>query len=133
MYIRVPTNRLHATATKCRHTYISCSFHTFYMDSPHTVDASGHHTLIVAARLWPTRHYTPLAIPHPFLTSVNLFKFIIIIRLLMSSLLTQAFLMDYTLGERPITRAQCGLVGTNDCKCSREQRLNMPSESRRST
>jgi hypothetical protein len=26
----------------------------------------------------------------------------------------QAFLMDYPQGERVTTRAQCGLVGTND-------------------
>jgi hypothetical protein len=24
---------------------ISCSFHTFYIESPHSVDAGGHHTL----------------------------------------------------------------------------------------
>jgi hypothetical protein len=29
-------------------------------------------------------------------------------------------------------QAQCGLVGANECKCSRDQRLNVPSEARRS-
>jgi hypothetical protein len=32
----------------------------------------------------------------------------------------------------PTTRAQCGLVGTNDCKCNQDQRLNVPSEGWRS-
>jgi hypothetical protein len=31
-------------------------------------------------------------------------------------------------GPLPTTRAQCGLVGANDCECSRDQRLNVPSE-----
>jgi hypothetical protein len=44
----------------------------------------------------------------------------------------QAFLVDYPQGERAITH-QCGLVGANDCKCSRDQRLNVPSEARRSS
>jgi hypothetical protein len=34
-------------------------------------------------------------------------------------------------GPKPTTGAQCGLVGANDCKCSRDQRLNVPSEARR--
>jgi hypothetical protein len=41
----------------------------------------------------------------------------------------QAFLMDYTLAERAIhytTQVQCGLVGDNDYKFSRDQRLNFP-------
>ncbi|RVE40343.1 hypothetical protein evm_015007 [Chilo suppressalis] len=37
------------------------------------------------------------------------------------------------IGRWPTTRAQCGLVGANDCRCSRDQRLNMPSEARRSS
>jgi hypothetical protein len=46
----------------------------------------------------------------------------------------QAFLMGNPQGERAITtRAQCGLVDANDCKCSREQRLKVPSEERRSS
>jgi hypothetical protein len=36
-------------------------------------------------------------------------------------------------GPWPTTWAQCGLVGANDCKSSRDQRLNMPSEARRSS
>jgi hypothetical protein len=54
----------------------------------------------------------------------------IIISLLMSSLL----------GHRPSlwitgewTRTQCGLVGANDCKRGRDQRLYVPSEARRSS
>jgi hypothetical protein len=35
-------------------------------------------------------------------------------------------------GPLPTTRAQCGLVGANDCKCNRDQRFNMPSEARKS-
>jgi hypothetical protein len=47
----------------------------------------------------------------------------------------QAFLMDYPQGERAITHhaGQCGLVGANDCKYSRDQRLNVPSKARRSS
>jgi hypothetical protein len=44
-----------ATATKRNHRHISCRLHTFYIDLPHMVDASGCHTLqtIAAAFLWP--------------------------------------------------------------------------------
>jgi hypothetical protein len=35
----------------------------------------------------------------------------------------QAFLMQ----------AQCGLIGAKDCKCIREQRLNVPSEARKNS
>jgi hypothetical protein len=35
-------------------------------------------------------------------------------------------------GPQPTTRAQFGLMGANDGKCSRDQRLNVPSEARRS-
>jgi hypothetical protein len=39
--------------------------------------------------------------------------------------------MDYPQGERAKThQAQCGLVGDNDCKYSRDQRLNESSEAR---
>jgi hypothetical protein len=34
-------------------------------------------------------------------------------------------------GPKPTTLTQCGLVGTNDCKCSRDQQLNVPFEARR--
>jgi hypothetical protein len=50
-------------------------------------------------------------------------KVIIVINLLMSTLL----------GNRPswwITHKEN--VGTNDCKCSQDQRLNVPSEEQRS-
>jgi hypothetical protein len=33
-------------------------------------------------------------------------------------------------GPQPTTRAQCGLLGVNDCKYSRDQRLNVSSEAR---
>jgi hypothetical protein len=36
-------------------------------------------------------------------------------------------------GHSPQKRAQYGLVGDNDCKYSRDQRLNMSSEARRSS
>jgi hypothetical protein len=36
-------------------------------------------------------------------------------------------------GPLSTTRAQCGMVGANDCKYSREQRLNVPSEAGRSS
>jgi hypothetical protein len=44
-----------------------------------------------------------------------------------------AFLMNYPQRERALThsRARCGLVGANDCKYSRNQRLNVPSEARK--
>jgi hypothetical protein len=47
----------------------------------------------------------------------------------------RAFLMDYTQGERAITHhvVQCRLEGANDCKCSRDQRLNVPSVAQRSS
>jgi hypothetical protein len=47
----------------------------------------------------------------------------------------QAFRMDYPQGERAIAHhaAQCGFVGANDLKCSRNQRLNVPTEARRSS
>jgi hypothetical protein len=55
--------------------------------------------------------------------------------LFMSPLLThRPYLMDYTEGERAITyHAECGLVGGNDCKCSRDQRLDVPAVAWRST
>jgi hypothetical protein len=31
----------------------------------------------------------------------------------------------------PTTRARCGVAPANDCKCSRDQRLNVPSEARK--
>jgi hypothetical protein len=40
---------------------------------------------------------------------------------------SKAFLMDYMW---VITRPQCGLVGAYDCKCSRDQQLNVPCEAR---
>jgi hypothetical protein len=43
-----------------------------------------------------------------------------------------AFLMDYA-WEEPTTRAQCELVGASDCKCSRNQRLHVPSFARKSS
>jgi hypothetical protein len=59
---------------------------------------------------------------------------------------SSAYLMSPLLGHRPSlwithkengpypsTRAQCGLVGANDCKCSRHQRLNVSSKARRSS
>jgi hypothetical protein len=44
----------------------------------------------------------------------------------------QAFLMDYPQGERAITH-HAGPVGANDCKYSRDQRLIVPFEARRSS
>jgi hypothetical protein len=36
-------------------------------------------------------------------------------------------------GPQPIMQAQCELVGPNDCKCSRDQQLNVPSEAQRNS
>jgi hypothetical protein len=50
----------------------------------------------------------------------------------MSTAGAQAFLVDYTQGEWPITHhAGPVRVGANDCKCSRDQRLNVPFEAQR--
>jgi hypothetical protein len=60
---------------------------------------------------------------------------IIIISLLMVPLLGHRLSLWITHkenGPKPTTRAQCGLMSANDCKCSRDQRLNVPSEARRS-
>ncbi|KAL4708886.1 hypothetical protein ACJJTC_001685 [Scirpophaga incertulas] len=37
------------------------------------------------------------------------------------------------MGRNTTTLAQCGLVGRNGHKCDRDQRLNMPSETRRNS
>jgi hypothetical protein len=60
---------------------------------------------------------------------------------LCSNMLSAAYLMSPLLGHRSsfwmtdkenepkhTTRAQCGLVGANICKCNRGQRLNVSSE-----
>jgi hypothetical protein len=60
--------------------------------------------------------------------------FIIIISLLISLQLGHRPSLQIThkeSGPQPTTRAKCGLVGANDCKCSRDQRLNVPSKARR--
>jgi hypothetical protein len=64
------------------------------------------------------------------------FKNIIIISLSMSPLLgyrPTLWITHKVNGSQPTTRAQCGLVRANDCKCSQDQRLNVPSEVRRSS
>jgi hypothetical protein len=60
--------------------------------------------------------------------------FIVIISLLISPLLEHRPSLWITLkekGSQPDTRAQCGLVGANDYKCSRDQRLTVSSEARK--
>jgi hypothetical protein len=62
--------------------------------------------------------------------------FIIIISILMSPLLEHRpslWITHKENGPKPTTRAQCGLMGANDCKYSRDQRLDVPSEARRSS
>jgi hypothetical protein len=54
--------------------------------------------------------------------------FIIIISLLKFPLLGHRLSLRITHkvnGPKPITRAQCGLMGDNDCKVTRDQRLNV--------
>jgi hypothetical protein len=49
-----------------------------------------------------------------------------------SYVMPSKYLSDNKKGQRkPTMRAQCGLVGANDCKYSRGQRLNVPFEARR--
>jgi hypothetical protein len=64
----------------------------------------------------------------------RIYVIIIIISLLMSAG-AQVYLMDYPHGERAITHhaGPCGLVGANGCKYSRDQRVNVPYEARRSS
>jgi hypothetical protein len=72
-----------------------------------------------------------------FVLSTTLHSFIIIIiSLLMSPLLGHRPSLWITHKENrpyPTTRAQYGLMGGNDCKCSWDQRLNVTSKARRSS
>jgi hypothetical protein len=61
---------------------------------------------------------------------------VIIISLLMSSLLGHRpalWIKHKNNGPKPTTRAQYGLVSANECKCNRDQRLNVPSEAKRNS
>jgi hypothetical protein len=72
----------------------------------------------------------------PLCQSSRQIAVIIIISLLMSPLLGQRSSLWITHKENipyPTTRPQCELVSANDCKRSRDQRLNVPSSAPRSS
>jgi hypothetical protein len=68
----------------------------------------------------------------PILQYYTSFDIIIIIIIIIISLLMSPMLVPKPINA-PTTRAHCGLVGANDGKCSRDQRLNLPSEARTSS
>jgi hypothetical protein len=70
------------------------------------------------------------------LKHIRLNKHIIIISPLISPLLghkPSSWITHKENWHYPTTRTQCGLVGANDCKCSRNQCLNVSAKARRSS